>query len=188
MGLRCPRAEAVGVCPKRNNFKVGDFHVAPSMNRLPVNCIPYTRRTDCMPPVSERARIGIIGTGWWATYAHLPSLTSYPRAEVVAIADPSANRLAQAGEHFGIGAQYTDYQAMLDRGDLDGVVVATPHTTHYAVAREVLTRGIPLMLEKPMVLRARDARELVDLADQHGVSLVIGYPYQIGRASCRERV
>jgi len=122
-----------------------------------------------VPPASDRARIGVVGTGWWATYAHLPSLTSYRRAEVVALADPSPERLSLAGEHFGIAAQYADYHAMLDRGDLDGVVVATPHTTHYAVAREVLTRGIPLMLEKPMVLRARDARELVDLADQHGV-------------------
>ena len=64
----------------------------------------------------------------------------------MAIADPSPERLALAGEYFGIAAQYADYQAMLDRGDLDGVVVATPHITHHAVAREVLTRGIPLML------------------------------------------
>ena len=130
-----------------------------------------------MPPASDRARIGVIGTGWWATYAHLPSLTSYERAEVVAIADPSPERLAAAGEHFGIAAQYADYRAMLDRGDLDGVVVATPHATHHAIATDVLRRGIPIMLEKPMVLKACDARQLVDLADQQGVPLVIGYPY-----------
>ena len=100
-----------------------------------------------MRPASDRARIGVIGTGWWATYAHLPSLTRYERAEVVAIADPSPERLSLAGEHFGIAAQYADYHAMLDRGDLDGVVVATPHATHYAVASDVLRRGIPIMLE-----------------------------------------
>jgi predicted dehydrogenase len=124
-----------------------------------------------------RARIGVIGAGWWATYAHLPSLTSYPRAEVVAIADASEERLAKAAEHFGVQTQFTDYRAMLDRGNLDGVVVATPHTTHYAVASEVLTRGIPLMLEKPMVLRAAEACHLVRLAETHKVPLVIGYPY-----------
>src|SRR5439155_7503332 len=109
----------------------------------------------------RKARIGIIGTGWWATYAHLPSLTSYERAEVVAIADPSAERLARAAEHFGIATQFADYQTMLDRADLDGVVVATPHTTHYAIATDVLRRGIALLLEKPMVLHAREARDLV---------------------------
>jgi predicted dehydrogenase len=135
----------------------------------------------------DRARIGIIGTGWWATYAHLPSLTSYPRAEVVAIADPSPERLHQAGEHFGIGAQYADYREMLDRGQLDGVIVATPHTTHFAIASDVLARGIPLMLEKPMVLRARDARALVNLAEQRGVPLVIGYPYHFVEQHARLR-
>jgi len=137
--------------------------------------------------VNRRARIGIIGTGWWATYAHLPSLTSYPPADVVAIADPSPERLALAAEHFGIDARYADFRAMLDRGDLDGVVVATPHTTHYTIAEEVLSRGIPLMLEKPMVLRAHDARELVNLAERQQVPLVIGYPYHFVEQHARLR-
>jgi predicted dehydrogenase len=135
----------------------------------------------------KRARIGIIGTGWWATYAHLPSLSTYSRADVVAIADPSPERLAQAGEAFGVAAQFDDYRTMLDRGDLDGVVVATPHATHYAIATEVLQRGIGLMLEKPMVLRAREARELVRLAEQHRVPLVIGYPYHFVEQLARLR-
>ena len=129
------------------------------------------------PVTGRRARIGVIGTGWWSTYAHLPSLTSYPAAEVVAIADPSAERLAQAGEIFGVQAQYADYRAMLERQELDGVIVATPHATHYGIAREVLARGVPLMLEKPMVLHAREAHELVALAAQRDVPLIIGYPW-----------
>ncbi len=40
----------------------------------------------------------MIGTGWWATYAHLPALVSYPRAEVTAIVDSSPERLARAAE------------------------------------------------------------------------------------------
>jgi predicted dehydrogenase len=126
---------------------------------------------------ARRARIGLIGTGWWGTYAHLPSLTTYPAAEVVALADPSAERLAQAAERFGVPAQFTDYREMLARVELDGVVVATPHATHYAIAMDVLSRGVPLMLEKPMVLRAADARHLVGLANEKRVPLVIGYPY-----------
>jgi predicted dehydrogenase len=66
---------------------------------------------------------------------------------------------------------------MLDRERLDGVVVATPHATHAAIARDVLDRGLPLMLEKPMVLHAREARELRDSAAARAVPLVIGYPY-----------
>jgi predicted dehydrogenase len=125
----------------------------------------------------RQARIGVIGAGWWATYAHLPALTSYSRAQVVAIADPTPERLAQAAEAFGVERTYADYHAMLDREQLDGVVVATPHATHAAIAYHVLDRGLALMLEKPMVLRADEARHLRDLATARGVPLVIGYPY-----------
>jgi predicted dehydrogenase len=67
------------------------------------------------------------------------------------------------------------------------VVVATPHTTHHAIAAEVLSRGVPLMLEKPMVLRAREARQLVKLADERRVPLVIGYPYHFVEQHARLR-
>jgi predicted dehydrogenase len=136
------------------------------------------------------ARIGVIGTGWWATYAHLPALLANPRAEVVAIADASAERLAQAAEHFGIRRSFTDYQAMLDAGGLDGVIVATPHNTHFSIAQDVLSCGLPLMLEKPMVLHAREAHELVRRADQQRVPLVVGYPYHFTEqhAVLRERI
>lgn len=83
----------------------------------------------------KRARIGVIGRGWWATYAPLPALVSYPRAEVTAIADSSPERLARGAEHFGITNHFQDYGAMLDRCDLDGVIVATPHNVHYVVAK-----------------------------------------------------
>ena len=129
----------------------------------------------------------MIGTGWWATYAHLPSLTTYPPANVVAIADPSPERLAQAGERFGVRAQFADYRDMLDSTRLDGVVVATPHATHYQIAMDVLSRGVPLMLEKPMVLHAQQARELVAVAAQHRVPLVIGYPYHFVEQHARLR-
>src|SRR3954469_12557410 len=123
------------------------------------------------------ARIGIIGTGWWATYAHLPSLTQYPDAQIVAIADPNEDRLNQAADAFDVARRHRDYREMLDGERLDGVIVATPPATHYEIAREVLSRGLGLMLEKPMVLRAREARDLCALAEEKRVPLVVGYPY-----------
>ncbi len=123
------------------------------------------------------ARIAVIGTGWWSTYAHIPSLAQYPDAELVAIADPDEQRLQQAGDAYDVTRRYTSYEAMLDNERLDGVVVATPHTTHYELARAVLSRGLGLMLEKPMVLRASEARELNALAAERKVPLVIGYTY-----------
>ena len=125
----------------------------------------------------RRARIGIIGTGWWSTTAHLPSLIGYPSAEVAAIADLNAERLNQAGDTYRIERRYVDYREMLDRERPDGVIVATTHATHYEIGHEVLQRGIGLLLEKPMVLRAREARTLTALAAQKNVPLIVGYPW-----------
>ncbi len=124
-----------------------------------------------------RARIGVVGTGWWSTSVHLPSLRGYPAAELVAIADRDEAALRRAGDAFGVAGRYADHRAMIEAERLDGVVVATPHATHFAIARDALERGVGVMVEKPMVLRADEARALVGLAEERGVPLVVGYPY-----------
>lgn len=124
-----------------------------------------------------RARIGVIGTGWWSTYAHLPSLRDEPAAEIVALADPDETALRRAGEAFGVAARYGDHRRMLEAEAPDGVVVATPHATHYAIVKDALVAGVGVMVEKPMVLRASEARDLVAEAERRDVPLIVGYPY-----------
>ena len=111
-----------------------------------------------------KARIGVIGTGWWSTAAHLPALIGNPDADLVGIADLRPEVLRKAADHYGIGTTYTDYRELLDGHELDGAVVAVWHAAHYEVACAVLERGLHLLLEKPMVLRAAHARELIRLA------------------------
>ncbi len=77
-----------------------------------------------------RVRIGIIGTGWWSTQAHLPSLAQYPDADVVAIADLSAERLRRAGDAYGIERRYSDFRQMLDAVSM--AFCATARATAYA--------------------------------------------------------
>ena len=137
--------------------------------------------------MADRARIGIIGTGWWATTAHFPSLQAHPKAELVAAADDLGDILAKAAEKYGVANTYTDYRAMLDSEDLDGVVVAVWHAEHYDVARGCLDRGLHVMLEKPMVLRATHARELVELGQRQQRELIIGYPWHFTAHTLRAR-
>jgi predicted dehydrogenase len=125
----------------------------------------------------RRARIAIVGAGWWSTQAHLPSLLAYPYAEVAGIADLNIDKARAAGDSYGIQRLYTDYRKMLDVEKPDGVIVATNHHAHYDVAKEALSRGLGVLVEKPMVLRAVEARELQSIAERCGASLMIGYPW-----------
>jgi len=67
------------------------------------------------------------------------------------------------------------------------VIVATNHASHYAVAAAALKRGIHVLLEKPMTLFAAEARDLVNLSNQHGGELIIGYNYNFTPYAIRSR-
>ena len=60
------------------------------------------------------ARIGLVGAGWWATFNHIPTVQASPHADLVAICDLDANRVAEVGEAFAIPGRYTDLPAMLE--------------------------------------------------------------------------
>ena len=87
--------------------------------------------------MTHPAKIGIIGTGWWSTSAHLPALAAHPDAAIVAICDQREDALARAAEAVGIRNTYTDYREMLAREGLDGVIVAVWHVAHYEVTRAI---------------------------------------------------
>jgi predicted dehydrogenase len=128
----------------------------------------------------DRARIGVIGTGWWSTFAHLPSLSTYPDADVVGVADLDQSKAQQAADRFGVPNAFGDHRALLDVKP-DGVVIATPHHTHYQLVKDALEAGCDVMVEKPMVIDPAHGRGLVALAKERGRNLHVGYPYPYTR-------
>ena len=110
--------------------------------------------------MADRARIAVIGTGWWATTAHLPALQANPDADVAALADLRGDLLGKAADHFGVERAYTDYRAMLAEERLDGAVIAVWHAAHYEVARACLLLVSPLSSYVHGVALAVDGGEL----------------------------
>ncbi|MEX1019353.1 MAG: Gfo/Idh/MocA family oxidoreductase [Litorilinea sp.] len=150
------------------------------------------------------ARIGIIGTGWWATDTHIPALLAHPKARLVALCDSDPARLQAAADRYGQGENgqgekegannstdtvgvYTDVHQMLAEATLDGVIVVSSNATHYAVTKACLQAGVHVMLEKPMTLHAAEAQELVELSAQAGKELIIGYPFNFAPYAVRAR-
>jgi predicted dehydrogenase len=126
---------------------------------------------------NRKARIAVIGTGWWATTAHLPALVANPNAEIVAICDQRIDLLARVADKFDVRKTYLDYSDLLKQEELDGVVISVWSAAHFEVARACLARKLHVLVEKPLVLRATHAKELVELARQQGRELIVGYPY-----------
>src|SRR5450759_3998141 len=74
-------------------------------------------------------RVGVIGAGEISEY-HLGGLASLEGAEVVVIADRSPARAAERARQFGVPEVADDWRRVVERRDLDAVVVATPDETH----------------------------------------------------------
>ncbi len=138
----------------------------------------------------KKARIAVIGAGWWGTQGHIEPLTHEPQAELVAIYSRTEEKARQrAGQH-GIGRYYTDYRRLIDECALDGVVIATTPNVHYEQARYALERGLHVLIEKPFVLRADQADDLGRLAREKGRILSVCHPllYQPVMELARQRL
>jgi predicted dehydrogenase len=122
-------------------------------------------------------RVGIIGCGWWATRAHMPSLAEDPEATIAAIADPDPGNRDRAGDRFGVRARYADADTMLDTETLDAAIIATPHASHATLARMCLGRRLHVLVEKPLTIDPADAFDLVARARSADRELIVGYPY-----------
>jgi predicted dehydrogenase len=120
-------------------------------------------------------RVGVIGAGWWAVKNHIPVLQSRNDVRVTAICGRGRDALREVQEQFGIGAGTEDHRELLSRQDIDGVVVSSPHRFHYEHASAALERGLHVLCEKPMVLHAREARQLASMARAKNLHFLIPY-------------
>ena len=133
-----------------------------------------------------KARMGVIGAGWWATQHHMPSLKSYEKADLVAIADMKPEKLAAAADFYDIENTFGDHRDLLASG-VDGVVIAVQHAFNYQVARDALDAGVNVLVEKPMTLKASEAWDLVERAQARDLHLMVGYTYQFTRHALAAR-
>jgi len=119
------------------------------------------------------ARIGVVGIGWWATINHIPAIAAHPDAELVAICDLDASRVAAVGDQFGIAGRYTDLASMLAGEKLDGLIVSTPHVAHTAPTLAGLAAGCHVLVEKPMATKAEDGRAIAAAALKAGKQVMV---------------
>jgi predicted dehydrogenase len=131
---------------------------------------------------TPRLRVGVLGAGAWATFAHLPGFLRDPRCEVVAIADPQADLAQAAADRFGIPAVATDHRALIERDDIDLIDVCTPSHTHFELAWAALDAGKHVLCEKPVAYDFRDTRRAAALAREKGLKTKLGFTFRYAPA------
>lgn len=126
-------------------------------------------------PANDKIRFGVIGCGGMGT-GHLNGLVSRSSADnlqVVGVCDVYQRRLTRA-EGIGQCEGYLDYRNLLERPDIDAVLIATPDHWHGKIAIDAMSAGKHVYVEKPMTHTVEQAIELRDSVKKYGKVLQVG--------------
>jgi predicted dehydrogenase len=118
-----------------------------------------------------RIPVGVVGAGY-AGRLHAEKYARSPRARLIGVVDIDPDRSEEVAREWGVVA-LTDYRDLFDR--VRCVSVAVPTRLHYEVARDFLSAGIDVLVEKPMTADLEEARRLVALAGETGLMLQVGH-------------
>lgn len=125
--------------------------------------------------MSDRVRIGVVGTGSIALRGVLPHLTQadvQDRVQATAVCDPVPGRAKAAAEKFGVPAAYERYEDLLASGNVDAVSIASPIGLHYEQGKLAVEHGVHVHFNKTMTTTVDEADALIALAAERGVKLV----------------
>ena len=130
--------------------------------------------------IMKDLRFGVIGWGYWGPKI-ARNLDSLPHATVAMVADTDAHRLAK----LVVNQPWIQTTTLLEeffRSDVDAIVIATPVSTHFQLAREALMHGKHVLVEKPLTASVTEAEELVALAQEQQRFLMVGHTFEYNPA------
>ena len=124
--------------------------------------------------MSEPVRVGMAGLGRWGRHL-LRNFATLPGSDLRWCCDPDPDVLAQQAAAYPNARPTTSFDDLLDDAELEAVVLATPVPTHHALARQALEAGKHVFVEKPMTFSAAEARDLRDVVQRTGGTLMVGH-------------
>lgn len=126
--------------------------------------------------MAKELKIAVVGCGYWGQH-YVRLFNELNQSIVVAVCDKNP------AVRDNIIARYphieftTNHQDLVSRDDIDAVVIATIATQHHTVAKDCLIAGKHVLVEKPITSTAEQGLELVRLAEQKRVKLMVGHVY-----------
>jgi predicted dehydrogenase len=118
----------------------------------------------------EKLRVGVIGVGHLGEF-HVQKYKAIPTAELVGIVDTDLERANEVGGRYGTRV-FRERSELLDR--IDGVSLVVPTEMHFDVAKDILSKGVHLLIEKPITYKAKPADTLVRMAQERDLVLQVG--------------
>ncbi len=135
-------------------------------------------------------RLGLIGAGRMGeVFAH--HLTyNIAEAEFAAVADVNIEAAQRLAARYGAAQYYGDYAELLEREDIDAVVIVTPTNTHHKVIVDAARAGKHIFSEKPLALTLEGCDEAIAAVKAAGVKLQVGFMrrYDPGYLAAKKKI
>jgi predicted dehydrogenase len=128
----------------------------------------------------DQIKVGVIGCGYWGPNL-IRNFVEIPNADLTIVSDLREERLEHIKSRYPKIEVTQDYRDLFSMG-LDAVVVATPPYTHFPIAKECLQHDMSVLVEKPLTLNSRDAEELIHIAQEKDLRLMVGHTFEYNAA------
>jgi predicted dehydrogenase/protoporphyrinogen oxidase len=121
-------------------------------------------------------RIGVVGVGYWGPnlVRNLADLDSF---EIAYVCDKRPAALEPFERRYTTASSTTRFEELLADDGVDAVAIATPVSTHYALAKAALEAGKHVFVEKPLAASSDEVRELMELAEDRDRVLMPGHTF-----------
>src|SRR5271169_2978960 len=121
-------------------------------------------------------RFGVIGYGYWGPNV-VRNLHGLDGAQLVAVCDSNPTALARAKKSYPEIRSTCDSSELMSATDIDAVAVITPVRTHFELAKAALQNGKHVFVEKPFTSTAAEAEELIELAAQRNLRIMVDHTF-----------
>ena len=125
--------------------------------------------------------IGVIGCGYWGPNL-IRNFSELPDCKVEMASDLKPGRLKYVGSRHPSIQLTESYKDVLQDSKIDAVCVVTAVSSHYDIAKEAILAGKHVFVEKPMIYSVSEAEELVELAEKHKKTLMVGHIFEYSPA------
>ena len=108
----------------------------------------------------EKIKMAVIGVGVMGSL-HVKDIIASATTELAAVCDVDRPRADAIAAQYGVRA-FSDYRELLAAGNLDGILIATPHYDHAPISMAAFAKGIHVLVEKPLAVHVQDAQKMID--------------------------
>src|SRR5690242_1315005 len=121
-------------------------------------------------------RIAVVGCGYWGQNL-IRNFWELDSVDLTPVCDANVSSFPRIRNRFPTLQTVESYKEVLSSPRVDGVVLATPVSTHFSFAKQALLAGKHVLVEKPMTTSSSEALELIELADKLGLTLMVDHTF-----------